>query len=304
MSFDNLGMLLLGAIVVLAGGALYTWAERRKTAADLAYSNVAFFEQSVRPRTWIPATLRIGWIAALASLAIAASGPHLVLPLPTHDGSVFICIDTSGSMQSTDVSPTRAGAAAEAARTFIREAPPGVKIGLIAFASAAAVIQPLTADHDVALAAVDQLPSPNGATAIGDALRLAADDLPPSGHRVVILITDGVNNTGADPQEAAGYLGAHHIPVYTVGIGTPNGDMIGGEQSTIDEGALQGYADASGGTYSRAENAQQLHDALARLGTQVTIERTRTSAALGFAFAGAGLLALTLLGGLAVGRFP
>jgi len=304
MSFDNVAVLWIGALLALGGVALYRWAERRKTAADLAYSNIQFFERAVGSRSWIPAALRVGWIGALAALAIAAGGPHLVLPLPTRDGSVFICIDTSGSMQSSDVTPTRAGAAADAARTFIREAPPGVKIGLIAFASAAAVIQPLTADHDVALSAVDQLPSPNGATAIGDALRLAAERLPPSGHRVVILITDGVNNTGADPQEAAGYLGAHHIPVYTVGIGTPNGDVIGGEQSTIDEGALQGYADASGGTYSRAENAQQLRDALARLGTQVTIERTRTSAALGFAYAGAGLLALTLIGGLALGRFP
>ncbi|HVA26987.1 MAG TPA: VWA domain-containing protein [Candidatus Baltobacteraceae bacterium] len=304
MSFDDPWRLWVGAVVVALLAAFYMRAERRKTANDLAYSNLQFFARSIRARTWIPGALRAGWIGALVALVIAAAGPHVRLPLPTRDGSVFICIDTSGSMQSSDVTPTRAAAATAAARTFIHEAPPGVKIGIIAFATTAEVLQPLSADHDAVSAALDQLPAPNGATAIGDALRLAANGLPATGHRVVILITDGVNNTGVDPQAMAQYLGAHHVPIYTVGIGTPNGDIIGGEQSTIDEGALQGYADASGGSYVRAENAGQLRDALARLGNQVTIEPTRTPAALEFAYAGAVLLALTLLGGLAAGRFP
>ena len=304
MSFDNVGLLFAGLPLLVIGIGLYLWAERRKTANDLAYSNIAFFAEAVKPAPWIPNVLRAGWIIALASLLIAAAGPHLVLPMPTRDGSVFICIDTSGSMQSTDVAPTRAAAAAEAARAFIRESPAGVKIGLIAFSNGASLIAPLTADRDAALAAVDQLPPPNGATAIGDALQLAASEFPPAGHRVVILITDGVNNTGADPQSMAEQLGSRHIPVYTIGIGTPNGDIIGGEQSTIDEGALQGYADASGGSYARAENAGQLRAALERLGTQVTIERQKTSAAIEFALTGAGLLAVTLIAGLALGRFP
>jgi Ca-activated chloride channel family protein len=304
MSFDAPWRLWAGAALVVAFTALYLRAERRKTANDLAYSNVQFFVESIRPRGWIPAALRVGWIAALTALVLAAAGPHLTLPLPTRDGAVFICIDTSGSMQSTDVSPTRAAAATEAARTFVRESPPGVRIGIIAFATTAELVQPLSADHDAVLQALDQIPSPNGATAIGDAFRLAADSFPPTGHRAVILITDGVNNNGVDPQEMATELGAHHIPIYAVGIGTPNGDMIGGEQSTIDEGALQGYADASGGSYARAQNAGELRAALARLGNQVTIEPTRTPAALEFAYAGAALLALTLLGGLALGRFP
>ena len=165
-------------------------------------------------------------------------------------------------------------------------------------------MQPLSADRAAVLQAVDQIPSPNGATAIGDALRLAASDLPPSGHRIVILVTDGVNNTGADPQEMAEYLGAHHVPVYTVGIGTPNGDVIGGEQSTIDESALQSYAQASGGAYAHAENARELRDALARLGRVTSIQRQNVPAALGFLYAGVALFVCTLLAGLGVGRFP
>ncbi len=99
--------------------------------------------------------------------------------------------------------------------------------------------------------------------------------MPPAGHRVVILITDGVNNSGTDPDEISQWLGAHHVPVYTVGIGTPNGGLIPGtnEEATIDENALRGYAQASGGAYARAENATQLRDALAQLGRITSLQR-------------------------------
>jgi Ca-activated chloride channel family protein len=304
ISFDAPAMLAYGLVALVVLALLYGAAERRKTANDLAYSQVAFFAGAVRPRAWIPRALRFGWIAALACIAVGAAGPHLTLPLPVRDGAVFICIDTSGSMASTDVSPTRAQAAQAAARAFVDEAPAGTRIGIIAFSGAASMIEPLSADKEQVKAALDAIPPPNGATAIGDALRLAADSLPPAGHRVVILVTDGVNNTGTDPQEVAGDLGAHHVPIYTIGIGTPNGDVIGGEQASFDPGALQGYADASGGAYASAQNATQLRDALARLGRETTIESRPVAAAAGFFASGAALLAALLLTGLALGRYP
>jgi Ca-activated chloride channel family protein len=166
------------------------------------------------------------------------------------------------------------------------------------------VVAPLSSDHAAVTAALDELPSPNGATGIGDALQLAAQNLAPSGHRVVVLITDGVNNVGVDPQQMASYMGANHIPVYTIGIGTPNGDIIGGEQSTIDEDALRAYADASGGAYARAENASQLQSALAHLGGVTMLEQRQVAASLPLAFAAGGLLLLAFATGFATGRIP
>jgi Ca-activated chloride channel homolog len=304
MSFDRPWLLLVGAIIAIALTWLYRRAEARIGAQALQYSNVAFLAQALNPRPWLIRVLGAGWIVALCAVAVGLAGPHLKLPLPVANGNVFICIDTSGSMASTDVEPTRAAAAAEAARAFIQQSPPGVKIGLITFSGNAELVAPLSANREETLAAVDQIPAPNGATAIGDALRLAATELPPTGHNVVILITDGVNNTGTDPQEMAQYLGGHHVPVYTIGIGTPNGDVIGGETSTIDESALQSYAQVSGGAYARAENATELRDALARLGRETTIERRPVAAGMGFVFAGAALLVVTMLSGLYIGRFP
>lgn len=306
MTIDHPVRLAIGIVVVVMFAIGYDLLSRRATARDLAYSNVAFFVEAAKPRAWIPRALQAAWVVALAALVLGISGPHLVVPVPARDGNVFICIDTSGSMASTDVEPTRAAAAKAAARAFIEETPPGTKIGIISFSGAAGVVQPLSADHQLVASSLDNVPLPNGATAIGDAFKLAAENLPEKGHRVVILITDGVNNAGVDPMEMAQWLGAHHIPVYTIGIGTPAGGLIPGtnEEATIDEAALQGYADASGGAYARAENATELRDALMRLGRITSLERKKIDASLGFAVGGAlGMLA-AFLAGFGLGRYP
>ncbi len=306
MSVDHPARLAIGIVAILAFAVLYERLQRRTTARDLAYSNVPFFLEAAKPRTWIPRVLQALWVLAVAGVVLAVSGPHVTMFVPARDGNVFICIDTSGSMASTDVTPTRAQAAKAAARAFTAESPPGIKIGIIAFSGAAGVVAPLNADHQAVASSLDDIPLPNGATAIGDALKLAAEQLPAQGHRVIILITDGVNNTGTDPSEMAQWLGAHHIPVYTVGIGTPAGGLIPGtnEEATIDEDALRGYAQASGGAYARAENATQLHDALARLGRITSLQAKRVDASLGFAIAGAlGMLA-AFLAGFGLGRYP
>lgn len=306
MSFDRPLWLAFAVAAAIAFAILYDRLQRRATARDLAYSNIEFFTASVRPRMWIPRALQVFWILAVAAALLAVAGPQLTLPMPARDGQVFVCIDTSGSMASTDVTPSRAEAAKEAARAFIAETPPGTKIGIIAFSGQAGVVQPLSADHRQVASALDDLPLPDGATAIGDALKLAAENFPATGHRVVILITDGVNNAGTDPLEMAQWMGAHHIPVYTVGIGTQNGGIIPGtgDEATIDEDALRAYASASGGAYARAEDAAQLRDALAHLGRITTIERKTIDASLPFAIAGALGMLVAFLAGFGLGRYP
>jgi len=306
VTIDHPLRLGLGVVALIIFGLLYAFLARRATSHDLAYSNVGFFRDAAKPRTWIPRALQGLWLVAFAALVLGVGGPHLRLMLPAHDGSVFICIDTSGSMAATDVFPTRAEASKAAARAFISESPSGTKIGIISFAGAAGVVVPLSADHQAVFSGLDEIPSPNGATAIGDALALAARMLPRKGHRVVVLITDGVNNSGTDPMEVAQRLGNQHIPVYTVGIGTENGGLIPGtnEEATIDEDALRGYAQASGGAYARVENATQLRDALSTLGRTTSLQPKRIDASLQFAIAGAVGMVCAFLAGLGLGRYP
>jgi Ca-activated chloride channel homolog len=306
MSFEHPWWLLAAIVIAAVFALLLVRAQRRVSQRDLAYSNIEFFTHAVRPRAWIPRALAAAWIVGVAGLAVAVARPHVVLPMRTHDGQVFICIDTSGSMASTDVLPTRALAAKAAARTFIEEAPSGTKVGIIAFSADASLVQPLSADRDAVIASLDNVPQPDGATAIGDALKLAAQNLPDAGHRVIVLITDGVNNAGTDPLQVAQWLGQHRVPVYTVGIGTSQGGLIPGtdDEATIDEDALRQYAELSGGAYARAENAVQLRDALSRLARVTTVQRREIDASLPLALSGAVLMVAAFLFGMATGRYP
>jgi len=131
MSVDHPLRLALGLLGLFIFALLYELLARRVTARDLAYSNVAFFAEAVQPRRWIPRALQALWILAVGALVLGISGPHITALVPVRDGSVFICIDTSGSMSSTDVLPTRAQAAKAAARAFIEESPQGTRIGII-----------------------------------------------------------------------------------------------------------------------------------------------------------------------------
>ncbi len=104
---------------------------------------------------------------------------------------------------------------------------------------------------------------------------------------------------------AAKMLGAAHIPLYTIGIGTNSGALIPGTLQTagIDEDALRAYAAATGGAYSRADDAVQLREALARLGRSTSMRHANLDVSLPAALAGGALMTLAFLAGLAMGRW-
>ncbi|MBV9149509.1 MAG: VWA domain-containing protein [Candidatus Eremiobacteraeota bacterium] len=301
-------------IVLLAALALtalcffaYRALNGRRATNVLAYTNIDFFVRATQPRSWPQIALVGAFTLAAALLWGALAGPHLTAALPAKDAIVIVCIDTSGSMSSTDVQPTRWDAARNATRAFIERLPSGTKVGVITFSSNANLIQAPTADRDAARAALDRVPAAGGATAIGDALTLASQELPASGHRAVVLMTDGVNNRGEDPLQAANALAARHVPIYTVGIGTNDSGMLipgTAEPAQLDEDALRAIAQAAGGAYARVSDAEGLKTALAHLGSSTTFERRRIDASLPFALGGGVLLLATILTSLAAGRFP
>ncbi len=306
MTIDHplrLVVLLIIALALLAGVVMLL---RSRARATHAYSNLDFLASVAAAPKWIERTLAATAALGVLVLATAFSGPHLRIPMPVLDGSVVLCIDTSGSMASTDISPTRFAAAQQAARAFITATAPGTRIGIVAFSGAAGLIAPLQSDHAAVANALDTLPPPNGGTAIGDALALAANALPAKGHRVIVLITDGVNNAGIDPLGEAQQLGARGVKIYTIGIGTQNGDLIPGtdQSAGLDEGALNSYAQATGGAYARAGSASALRAALAHLGQVTGFEQRKVDASFGFAAFGGIAIFAAAIAALALGRLP
>ncbi len=223
------------------------------------------------------------------------------------DAAVVLCIDTSGSMASTDVSPTRSEASRAAALTFINGVPDGTRIGLVAFSAAALPLGPLTDDRDTAREALTRLPQPNGGTAIGDALEVAARVLPRGGRRAIVLVTDGVNNAGSDPLEAAAAIGAQGISIFTVGIGTNGSGLVipgTSEQAELDEETLRSIARSGNGTYARVGDAGALNARLGSLARTSINERRHVDLTFPCTLA-AGIFAFgAAFGALALGRFP
>lgn len=306
MTFAHPAYAAIAVAAVLAFAVIYALATRRRSQQALAYSHLPFLTGAVASRRWPERLLWTAWMLAVLLVALALCGPRVRATVPTLGGSVVLCVDTSGSMNAVDVDPSRAQAALAAMRAFIAQAPPQTAIGIISFSTGAQVLAQPTRDRDQVQTALDAVPAPNGATAIGDALALAQRILPPAGSRAVVLITDGESNAGTDPMQAARALGAAHIPLYTIGIGTNSGALIPGTLQTagINEDALRAYAAATGGAYSRADDAGQLREALARLGRSTSMRRANVDISLPAALAGGALMALTFLAGVAAGRYP
>lgn len=297
-------------VVVLAAAALlavlYRRLERRAGAQALAYSSLAFAEQALRPRRGPALLLGSLWLAAALALALAASGTRVVARVPAADAWAVLCVDTSGSMASTDVAPTREGAARAALRAFVEAAPRGTRIGIVSFSGNAFVVAPPSDDPEQTRAAIERVPPANGATAIGDALLAANQLLPDHGTRIVVLMTDGVNNAGADPLEAAKGLAGRGIPVYTIGIGTNEGSVIPGteQEAELDEDALQAIAATGGGRYVRVADAAQMRGTFRRLAGTTVWEPRRVDASLTLALAGAAALLAAFFTGFGLGKYP
>jgi len=305
MTFSHPWMLAVAAGAAAVCWMLFRSAMNRAGANALRYSNLAFLTGALRAPAWPSRLLGAGVTLAVLLLAAAFAHPRVRAAVPV-GGSVVLCVDTSGSMAATDVAPTRAQAALDALRAFANAAPASTAVGIVSFATGAQVLAAPTRDRDRLKDALQNIPPPNGATAIGDALSAAQNALPKTGRRVVVLITDGENTYGSDPMQAARALGAARIPLYSIGIGTDSGSLIPGTLQTagIDEDALRAYAAATGGTYSRASNAVQLREALGRLGRTTAFERRDVDASLPVALAGGVLLIATLFAGLWAGRYP
>lgn len=290
MSFQQ-PLLLLGLLAVPVLAALYVLAQRRRRQYTMRFTNLALLASVAGPRPGVrrhlpPALFLLG----ASALVLAMAGPVLNLEVARSNASVMLAIDVSGSMQATDVQPTRLDAARAASRTLIDELPGNARVGLVSFSGAAALDAPLTQDRDRVRRALDGLDA-NGATAIGEGLSLALRQLTPASQaasasrqppEIIVLLTDGKSNAGVDPLDAAARAKAAGIPVETVGIGLRNASVRvrGQEVGGVDEQTLQAIADATGGKYYYAEAAGQLKQIYASLGSEFAWEFVRWDATI------------------------
>lgn len=172
MTFIWMDMLWLLLLVPLLIGA-YLWLLRRRKRAALRYANLAIVKQAMGKgvgwRRHVPPALLL---AALTVLIVAVARPAAVVELASSRATVILSMDVSGSMRARDVEPSRIVAAQEAAKEFIRKQPADVQVGIVAFASAAVLVQAPTIDREALYQAINSFDLRRG-TAVGSGVLVA-----------------------------------------------------------------------------------------------------------------------------------
>ncbi len=327
---------LLAALPLLVMAYLWLLKRKRKTTVRLASINVAKLASAGGPhwRRHIPPILLL---LALAALLLGIARPVTILTLPLAERTIILAMDVSGSMRAEDVKPNRLVASQVAAKTFVNSLPREVRVGVISFAGTAAVVQAPTQSREDVIAAIDRFQLQRG-TATGSGIILSLATLFPdhgieiqhvTGQRnfpgrainekkdekkftpvapgsyasaAIIMLTDGQRTTGPDPLDAAKMAAERGIRVYTVGMGTTSGEVIGFEgwsmRVRLDEETLKNISVLTHGEYFFAGTAEDLKKVYEGLSSRMVVERKETE--ITALLAAAGALLTVLAAGLSV----
>jgi Ca-activated chloride channel homolog len=323
---ESLWLLLLVPLLVAA----YILILKRKRKTALRYASLTMVKEAMgagmRFRRHVPPLL---FLIALIAMIAAVARPAAVVRLPSQHETIILSLDVSGSMRAKDVEPDRITAAQLAAKAFVTEQPRSTRVGIVAFAGTASLVQPPTQNREDLFAAIDRLQLQR-ATAIGSGILVAlkaifpdvdfdlrasnprlnpaasrlpgvpgtadkppAKPVPPGSYKsaAIILLSDGQATTGPDPIEAARMAAERGVRVFTVGVGTPNGEILVGEgwsmRVRLDEETLKQIANLTGAEYFYAGTAIDLKKIYQSLNSRFVMEKKETEITAFFAAAGA-----------------
>ncbi|ASW53958.1 VWA domain-containing protein [Plantactinospora sp. KBS50] len=300
---------LLLAVAALAYA--YVRIQRRRSRYAVRFTNLRLLDRVApyRPawRRHVPASL---FLAMFALLVVGFARPAADVQVPRERATVMIAVDVSTSMLADDVDPDRLTAAKEAAVKFVGKLPDEFNVGLVAFAGSAAVIVPPGTDRAALKSGIRRLSeSSTGVqgTAIGEAIDASlgairqldpeATNNPPPAR--IVLLSDGANTSGKDPQAAGEDAVQAHVPVHTISFGTPTGSVDRGGRPIrvpVDGETLQAVAEQTGGGYHEAGSSAELRAVYEDIGRSVGYQTKRQD--ISARFIGLGLL---LAAGGAVG---
>ena len=260
---DILWLLLAAPALVAA----YIYLLRRRKKVALRFTQLDTVKQGLDGRSrfkrHIPPALLL---VSFCLLIVASARPSAVVTLASRGGTIIMAMDVSGSMRAADVNPTRITAAQAAARSFVKDREPQIRIGIVGFSGDAFLVQAPTTDTHSLEAAIDSL-RPQFTTAIGSAVLTSLQTIfpqikmdmmlpgfggdqftsgeslseiskpkppvkptpvPPGSYKsaAIVLMTDGRNTTGPDPIDAARVAADLGVRIFTIGFGTAGGQII------------------------------------------------------------------------------
>ena len=324
MVFDYFQDIIFGQpwwlLLFLVIPALIYWKyhKGRKQVAAIGISSIKGLTESKSWKNYFQQFPFILRMLALSCIIIALARPQTRFDETQREGEgidIILAIDVSGSMTAQDFTPNRMEAAKKVAEEFVGERPSD-RIGVVIFAGESFTQCPLTTDKYVLKSQISQIR--NGlledGTAIGSGLATSVDRLrnSKSKSKVVILLTDGMNNGGLiDPSTALEIAKTFHVKVYTIGVGTdgyaptpvstPLGIVMQSQKVSIDEDLLKNIAKQTGGQYFRATDNQSLEkiysqiDKMEKSKVEITTFHHYTEKFYPFVFAALALLLLEVI---------
>ena len=328
MSFLWPGMLWL-LILVPVLVLVYLLLQHRRHKYALRYASLSLIKDALGKgpglRRHLPAIL---FLIGVTVLLVAVARPVATVTLPSEQGTVILTMDVSRSMQADDVKPSRLEAAKAAAQAFVRNQSKSIYIGIVSFSNTASLVQAPTTNHDEVLAAINRL-MPQSGTAIGQGILTSLNAIaeqtgdpgidvsggssgqltpatqsavvPPGTYApaVIVLLSDGQNNVNPRPSDIIDQAVDRGIRVYTVGLGTTAGTVLGFQGRSVrvflDETTLKQIAQATGGRYYSADNETDLRNIYSNLGTQLVFKPRQTELT---AFFSAAAILLLLVAGI------
>ncbi len=315
---SRLWLLLLPVLLLAA----YVVSQVRRRGYVVRFTTMDLLDSVApkRPR-WRRHLPALGLLLGLVALSLSLAKPAVAEQAADKRAVVVLAMDTSLSMQATDVAPSRLAAAQDAARTFLENVPDGVRVGLVGFDNGARLLVPPTDQTEVVKRGIDRLQLGEG-TAIGEAVFTSLDAIqealqtdaktdptsaahPAKGEEkpaVVVLLSDGENTVGRSNDEAAAAASADGRPVYTVAVGTDGGTIDLPDGTTqpvpVNRPALEDLAQKTGARSFTAYSSDELRQVYEDLGRTLTKEPVQKDVSGWFVGGAMGLLALAALGSL------
>lgn len=301
---ERLWTLVLLPLLIIA----YLILLRLKGRVALRFTNTGMLGRVVgSQRRWTRHVFVAMSLCSLIALGLAYANPLGTEKVPRERATVVMVVDVSRSMSAEDVPPNRLAAAKEAATEFIQELPDSFNVAVVAMSGRPTVAIPPTTDRGATQRAIGALELADG-TAVGESINVAlraiemappGDDDAESPPAMIVMLSDGTNTEGPEPQGPAEQAKAKEVPVFTIAYGTQNGFVdIDGQRENVapDTTTLQQVSELTGGRAVDADNRASLANAYRDIGSVIGYEEVAKPITATYAFIALGFAVVAALG--------
>ncbi len=267
---------------------LYRRIIEKKKKEAIKFSNISFIKSALGDKKKLRRNDLLFYLSLLVLIfmIIGFANPHISLKQTKKGVNVVLVLDVSGSMQATDYKPNRLEAAKKSAEILLNSLKENDKAGIVIFSSGATTAAYLSPYKKKVIEKLRSIQPKDGRTAIGDGLALGIDMATsiPNKKKIVILLSDGVNNAGViSPQEAIEFAKSNKVQVYTIGLGSEDKVVLGydwfgnPQYAELDEDMLKEIASETGGKYFKSVNEHTLDEIYKTISQDIKREKEETN---------------------------